>query len=201
VFLVRHGATENNVADPPLLQGCAVDLGLSAQGRAQAEQAARLLADQTLTAVYSSSLRRALETAEIIAKPHELKVAGIEALKEVDVGRWEGRSWGEIARTEPEAHRRFLEDATQFGYPGGENMTQLLERVEPALRQLMRAHIGERIVVVGHNVVNRVLVAHVLGVPPRHVRRVSHDNCGVSILRIRGEEVRLLTLNSTFHLQ
>lgn len=200
-YLIRHGATDNNIAHPPRLQGRGVDLGLSDQGHGQAERAARFLAEQPIAAVYSSPLLRAMETAEQIARCHQLSVIPIEALCEVDVGRWEGRSWEEIARTEPEAHRRFMEDAAEFGYPEGENMDEVLARVAPAFQHVFEAHLGEQVVVVGHNVVNRVFLAHVLGVPLAKARRVSHHNCGISILRYRDRDgVRLLTLNATFHL-
>jgi len=199
-FLVRHGATANNVADPPRLQGCRVDPGLSDAGREQAGRAAELLAAYPLAAIYSSPLSRAMETAVCIAKPHALAVREVAELREVDVGRWENRSWVEIETTEPEAHRRFMEDASTYGYPEGENMTEVLARVGPAMESLLRAHGGQQIAIVGHNVVNRVFLAHVLGVPLSQARRITHDNCGVSVVRYREGGLRLLTLNATFHL-
>jgi len=201
LFLVRHGATENNLADPPRLQGQRADVGLSDEGRQQAAQTARLLATQPLAAVFSSPLRRAVETAEQIAGPHRLLVEPVEALKEVDVGRWENRTWVEISQAEPDAYRRFLDDPATFGYPEGENHTQVFERVAPAMEQLMDAHLGKKIVVVGHNVVGRVFLAGLLGVPLSGARRVSHSNGGISVLQRRGGQTTLLTLNSTFHLK
>lgn len=199
-FLVRHGATENNDANPQLLQGCGVNPGLSPTGEHQAECVGRLLADARLAAVYSSPLLRAVQTAERIAQPHGLVVRQVEALHEVDVGRWESRSWLEIERTEPEAHRRFLADGATFGYPGGENMVQLLNRIGGVMEQLLQAHLGQRIAVVGHNVTHRVFVAHVLGIPLKDARRVTHDNGGVSVVDYRQGKPRLTTLNANFHL-
>ena len=71
---------------------------------------------------------RSRETAEIIAAPHGLVVQTIAEISEVDVGQWEGRSWVEIAQTEPDAYRQFQENCGQHGYAGGENLTQ----VQPA---------------------------------------------------------------------
>jgi broad specificity phosphatase PhoE len=199
-FLIRHGATDNNVAHPPLLQGCATDCELSAVGREQAARAAQFLAPCPLAAVYSSPLLRAVQTAEQIAHLQQLAVQPVPALREVDVGNWEGRSWEEIARTEPATYRQFLDDAERFGYPGGENMLEVLARIAPQMEQLMRGHLGQRIVIVGHNVTHRVFVAHVLGVPLRLARRVTHHNCGVSIVEYRAGHTRLVTLNTNFHL-
>ena len=158
------------------------------------------MANVSLAAIYSSPLLRALQTAERIARPHGLVVKQIAALHEADVGRWESRSWLEIEQTEPEAHRQFMADGATFGYPGGENMVQLLDRIGGVMEQLMRAHLGQRIAVVGHNVTHRVFVASLLGIPLKDARRVTHDNCGVSVVNYREGNLRLVTLNSNFHL-
>lgn len=201
VFLVRHGATLNNLADPPKIQGHGSDLGLSDQGRHQAEQAAVLLSTQKIAAAYSSPLCRAYETATIISRAQQLEPTHIAALREVDVGQWEGLSWRDIQRDAPEAHRQFLTDPATFGYAGGENLTELLARVRPAFEQLMQAHLGQSILVVGHNVVNRVLLATYLEVPLARAREIHQDNCGVNVLRYRDRQVKVLTSNAAFHLQ
>jgi broad specificity phosphatase PhoE len=200
VFLLRHGATENNLMQPPKLQGRTINLGLSAQGRQQAERASAALAKQPLAAVYGSHLLRACETAEIIARPHGLAVQTREALAEIDVGRWEMRSWVDIAREEPEAYQLFQSDPGQHGYADGENLRQLLDRAGPALRELMEAHAGEQIAVVGHNVVNRALLADALGLPLALARNLHQENCGINILEFRGGQTKLVTLNAVLHL-
>ena len=199
-FLIRHGATENNMADPPLLQGSATDPELSQEGHRQAECSANQLADQPLAAIYSSPLRRALETAETVARPHGLPVQQITDLKEIDVGRWESRSWEEISQNEPDDYARFMADAATHGYPEGENVIQLLHRIQPALETLMAANLGNRIVIVSHNVVCRVFIADLLAVPLAEARRVSHHNCGISIVKYRNGRTKLRTLNTALHL-
>lgn len=201
MFLVRHGATANNLARPPILQGGGVDLSLSEEGRVQAQRAAALLRDWRLAAAYSSSMKRARETAEIIATPHGLKVTALDAIREVDVGSWEGRSWQEIAKTEPEAYARFMDDASQYGYVGGENLTQVHERVTPVLTELMQRHLGQRIVVVGHNVVNRSFLAPLMHAPMSQARTITQENCCVNVIRWREGALKLLTLNAAFHLE
>lgn len=201
MYLVRHGATTNNLAVPPLLQGRGVDLELSDAGRQQAACAAELLSGQHLAAVYSSPLIRARETAEIIAAPHGLEVQLVHAVVEVDVGQWEGRSWKEISQTEPEPYRRFIADSANYGYLGGESMNQVRDRCVPALQALMQQHLGAEIAVSAHNVVNRVYVASLLGVPISRAREINQDNCGVNVIRYRRDEAKVLSLNSTFHLR
>jgi broad specificity phosphatase PhoE len=200
LYLVRHGATTHNRSNPPILQGRTVDLPLSDFGRLQAEQTAKFLAAVPLTAVYSSTLRRSRETAEVIADRHSLEIVARAELIEVDVGRWENRSWIEIERTEPEAFRLFHEDAVIHGYAGGENLSQVLERVRPAFDELLAEHLGKCIAVVGHNVVNRTWLAHVLGMPLSAARRLLQDNCCVNVVRYCPPEAAVWTFNATFHL-
>ncbi len=200
MFLVRHGATRNNVARPPKLQGLGEDIGLSDEGRSQAERTARMLADQNISRAFSSPLARAIETASIIAQPHALVPTPIEPLHEVDVGRWDGCSWVDIQRDEPEAYDHFVTDPATYGYAGGENLTQVQTRVIPAVQQLLQEQVGQVILVVGHNVVNRVLLATLIEVPLAKARSIDQDNCGVNIIRYRAGQTKVLTTNAAFHL-
>jgi broad specificity phosphatase PhoE len=201
LYLVRHGATGHNLSQPPLLQGRSVDLSLSDVGRNQAEQTAAFLSSAQLSAIYCSDLRRARETAQLIATPHGLSLEIRPEIVEVDVGHWENRSWLEISQTEPEAFERFLADAGTHGYGGGENLTQVLERAQPLFDRILPANLGRSIAVVGHNVVNRVWLSHVLGLPLARSRFMLQDNCCLNLIRYRHGEAVVAVLNSTFHLQ
>jgi len=197
--MVRHGATDNNLADPPLLQGRA-DVPLSVAGQQQAARTGELLAAQKISRVFASPLLRARQTAAAIASPHQLDVETVDALEEIDVGDWEGRSWREIAVSEPERYQQFMSNPAEYGYAGGENVTELYQRIQPAMESLLSANLGAQIVVVGHNLVNRTFLARLLGLPLARVRAVNQDNCGVSVARYREGEIKLLSLNSVFHL-
>lgn len=198
-LLIRHGATVNNVCRPVKLQGCGSDPPLSPEGLRQADETARCLATLTFAAVYSSPLLRARQTAEAIALPHGLDVQTIADLTEVDVGQWEGRTWEEVQREWPEAHAAYMNDPGSVPYLGGESFQQVQQRAEPALRQLLDAHVGQMIAVVTHNVVNRVLLAPLLGMPLKFARGIHLDNCGITVVRHCGV-AKLITLNSVLHL-
>lgn len=200
LYLVRHGATANNRAKPPRLQGRRTDPPLSEEGLAQARQTGRFLADSPLDAVFSSPLRRARQTAEAIAEAHGLAVEAVDDLIEVDVGDWEGRAWEEIERTDPEAYRGFMTDATVHPYLGGENLVTVLERAKPAFERLMEENQGRRIVAVAHNVVNRAYLTELVGIPLARYRSIPQDNCGLNLLRYRRGRVKAVTINGVFHL-
>jgi len=200
MHLVRHGATPSNLERPPRLQGRTVDHPMTAEGETQARKTSQYLAGFPIRAVYASPMLRARRTAELIAAPHGLKVETIDQLVEVDVGDWEGKAWDEIERDHPEQYARFMGDCGMHGYPGGENMTQVVERVAPVFMSLAQSHPGEQIVVVAHNVVNRSYLADLLGLAQRDSRRVPQDNCGVNLLRYRGGRMKALTVNAIGHL-
>lgn len=200
MYLIRHGATANNLAKPPRLQGQGLDAPLSPHGRQQAKQTADFLKARPIQAVFSSPLARARETAEIIAESWGSAVTTIDALTEADVGRWEGRSWRDIEENDREEYQRFVELPEQYGYSGGESLPQVQSRVVPAMERLLEDNLGRQIVVVTHNVVNRMFWAHLLGLPIKEGRNMSQENCGISLVRLRSGKPKLLTMNSFFHL-
>jgi broad specificity phosphatase PhoE len=200
LLLLRHGATDNNLMKPPRLQGQRIDMALSATGVIQAEQTARFLAGWPVAAVFSSPLLRARQTAEAIARRHGLEVQVIDALTECDVGAWENRTWPEIEREDPDACRAFTGDPYRCAYRDGENLQQVCDRAFPALTELAHRHLGQQIVVVAHNVVNRVYLGTLLGLPGDRHRHVPQDNCGMSLVHHLDSQAKVITLNSIFHL-
>ena len=109
-------------------------------------------------------------------------------LKEVEVGEWEGRNWADIEKNEPAAYAAFREDPGKHGYPGGETLQDLLDRVTPALEGLMGEHVGEEIVVVAHSVVNRVYCGSLLGISLAKGYFIPQANCCVNVVRFRAGE-------------
>lgn len=201
LYLVRHGATANNQAQPPRLQGCRSDPELSDMGQQQSRQAAELLRCLPLAAVYASPLLRAQQTGTALAEPHGLLVQQIEALTECDVGEWEGRSWVDIEREDPQRFQQFIADSAANPYAGGESLEQVRQRIVPVFDELQQRHAGQAIAVAAHNVVNRVYLAHLLGWPIARARSIPQSNCGVNLIEFRAGQGTVLTINGAFHLQ
>jgi broad specificity phosphatase PhoE len=200
LLLARHGATAHNTARPPRLQGRRIDAELSAAGRRQAAELAAALRHVPLDGVFSSPLLRARQTAEAIAAPRGLAVQGLDALAECDVGLWEGCTWAEIEAADPDACARFRADPAAHPYAGGESFDDVRRRVVPALDALAAGHRGRTLAVVAHNIVNRVYLAHCLGLPLARVRELRQDNGGFNLLRCRDGAARVLTINAVLHL-
>lgn len=125
MWLVRHAA-------PTTPAGITVGAGdppLSVTGRAQARAIAASLAERPLSRVLSSDLRRAVETATLIAAPHRLAVESTPALRELDFGDWEGRDLRDLWREDPLAARNWEEDITNVPRSFGESVRDLESRV------------------------------------------------------------------------
>jgi broad specificity phosphatase PhoE len=187
ILLARHGETDWNRenrfqghADPPLNE----------LGRAQAAELAATLAHEPLAAVYSSPLRRALETAETISARHELAPVTLDALREVDVGSWQALTRAEVETRFPEQFRRWLTHGQ--GWEDGETYEQMGERVLAALRELARRHPHERILVVTHGGPIRAAFASAERIPHSEARRTGPalGNCFVAGFAVVGGDFR-----------
>jgi broad specificity phosphatase PhoE len=201
LYLLRHGATEANLARPPRLQGRRHDPPLARLGVRQAEATRDFLAIRPIDHCYCSPLLRAVQTAAIVAAPHGLAPQPLDAFTECDVGRWEGLDWQSIRYLDADQYWRFTTNPAEHGYPGGESFADVHRRVAPALDDLLRAHEGEALLVVGHHVVNRTYLAGLLGLTPDQARQVTLDNCGISVVVREDEQTTVSTLNAAFHLQ
>jgi len=200
LILARHGATELNLVRPYVLQGRRMDPPLTDTGRRQAKALANALERRAIDAVFSSSFLRARQTAELIAKPHEVVSHVIDAIGEIDIGVWEGLTWDQIRAKWPIESEAFEQDCSKQGYLGGENYTQLRDRVVPAMEALRNKHNGKTVVVVGHNGVNRAAIAHWLGIPLGYSRRIPQANGSYSLVSLQPSGGKVQTINVVDHL-
>jgi broad specificity phosphatase PhoE len=208
LYLVRHGATDANLRRPYVLQGHAIDLPLSETGRRQAACVARVLAQVPLAAVYSSPMRRAVETAQVVAEAQQdvdthsksYTVFLLDKMVECDVGRWEGLSWEQIEKEYPDAFADFQRDPGRFPYLGGESYADVARRAVPVVESLLERHAGQSVALVAHNVVNRACLAQFMGIDLARAKDIQQGNGGVNVIRRRGDRIEVVTLNSLFHL-
>jgi broad specificity phosphatase PhoE len=201
LILLRHAATAANLERPARLQGRRLDLPLAPLGIRQAELTRNLLAMRPFNRIIASPLRRAMQTAEIIAFPRRRAIETVAELIECDVGHWEGMSWEDIHRQDREAYLRFHQNPAAHGYPGGESFSDVAQRVVPFFSKLVEDSAGQTLLVVSHHLVNRVYLANLLGLPPEKARLVKLDNCGISVVVHHGTHTQVVTLNAAFHLQ
>ncbi len=198
VFLVRHGATVLSAEDR--FAG-ATDVELSDEGRRQARSLAERLAETPIAAIYSSHMRRAVETATLVGTPSGLVPTSHTGLREIDHGRWEGLTRREVEAGFPEEYAAWEEDPFTFAPEGGESGLAVMARSLPVVRELVLRHAGQSFVVVSHKATIRLLLCSLLGIDARGYRdRLDQAPACLNILDFKDVvRVRLTLYNDTSH--
>jgi broad specificity phosphatase PhoE len=180
IVLVRHGATDWNLQGR--CQG-STDRELSEAGIRQAEQISALLSEEQFDAVYSSNLRRARQTAELISRPHALPVRIDDDLRELDHGELEGLTFNEIKSRYGEFLNRWRTEPADIRVPGGECLTDVSERAWNGLHGILRRHReAQRILCVSHNFPILGIVCRISNTPLNSYRSFHLDPCGITRL-------------------
>jgi broad specificity phosphatase PhoE len=192
--ILRHGETEMN--SRALMQGYGADYPLNERGRRQAERAAARLTGAGITAIFSSDLPRALETAEIVAAEVGHEVRCDPRLREQDIGDWEGRSWPDVTAEEVRAMRGDLD----FAPGGGESRRQVRDRVRPLIAELAGGTGGDYPLVVSHGGVLIAMMHDLLDIHCSPRPRFYGSNCGLTEFVWDGDVFRLTTFDETHYL-
>lgn len=198
IFLVRHG--ENEWVREHRLAGWIEGVHLNENGRKQAADAAARLAHLPLQAIISSPVTRCVETAEYLARPHQLTPRLDAAFGEVRYGEWEGEKIEKLAKL-PEWH--VVQHApSRHGFPGGETLRGVQYRAVEALEALAAAHPDDLIAVCSHADLIKLVLAHYLGVHIDLFQRIGLSPASISVLHL-GEKgvVRVLRINDDGPLQ
>src|ERR1041384_7406031 len=201
VLLVRHGQSKGNAERR---FGGHTATPLSARGHKQAQATARILKSESLTAIYSSDLARAMETAQPLSKLIGLPINGTSAFRERDVGVMEGLTFEDAAQQHPEQYAALLRRDFEYVLTGGESYRQLLDRARQKLDQIIDEHHGGRIAVFSHTGTICILALHLMGAldaPELKPVWISSGNCGITKFELRDDGfVRVLVVNDTSHL-
>jgi len=176
------------------------DENINETGHTQAHRLSERLADSPITAIYASPLRRTHTTAAILAVPHSLEVEALDDLTEIQTGDWQGLHGNEISRKWPELWRQSRIDPSDFAMPSGESFKQVTERAVRAYEMIAAQNQDKQAVIVTHDIIVRVIVAHILGTSNSIYRRFEIGNASLSQIRLADGKARLVTLNDTSHL-
>jgi alpha-ribazole phosphatase len=193
VILIRHTEPE-----PGARGRCygRLDVDLSDGGRRHADALGTALASFGVQALFSSPQRRALETARLIGARLDLEPTEHAGLAEIDFGEFEGRTYEEIAASEPGLYRAWMETPTAVRFPGGESFADLRARVVAALAEIRAAHSGSAVALVAHAGVIRAVLAAALALPDEEIFGLPQDYGGVSIVEWDGEAALVQTVNA-----
>ncbi|MGA8809855.1 MAG: histidine phosphatase family protein, partial [Thermoanaerobaculia bacterium] len=198
VYLVRHGATELTAEDR--FAG-AIDVKLSDEGREQARLLGQRLSADPIDVAFASPMTRTMDTARLIAAPHQLEVTPIDGLREISHGRWERRTRAEVEQEFPEEYARYETDPYSFAPTDGESGLSVTARALPALLKIVEKHRDQRILVVSHKATIRLLLSSLIGFDPRKYRdRLDQSPCALNILDFKDiTSPRMTLFNDTSH--
>ena len=184
IYLLRHGETDFNAQNN---RYCGrTDIPVNAKGRAQAETVRRQLEGVNFTGVYASPLLRAYETAQIVSGR---EVTKDDRLIEVDFGLWEGKTREQFREEHPDSWEKWSADpSTNRAGVNGETGQEIVTRVDSFFEELLSTHREGTFLVVAHNGVNRLFMAHKLGMPLANYRRIVQQNSSVTRFTLSNDE-------------
>lgn len=194
LFLVRHGATVASAEDR--FAG-AIDTPLSDEGRRQARLLGERLAGETIDAVYSSPMHRAMETARLACREPQAN----PGLREIAHGHWEGLTRSEAEARYPREMASWEEDPFTFAPQGGESGVSVLARALPVVREIVERHRGGRVLVVSHKATLRLILCSLLGIDAKGYRdRLDQSPACLNVVDFRDPvRARLMLFNDTSH--
>ncbi len=197
LLLARHGTTEFNTGRRFLGHS---DIELSAAGRQQVERLRDHLAGEKIDAAYSSDLRRALVTAEVICQGRNLEIVTCPELRECDYGQCEGLTFREIGSRYPEVAARCIDFTLDLEFPEGECFRDFFDRVGRFRERLDSHRPEETVLVVAHDGPLKALLCLLLGIDGSHWWQFRVDTGSVSTVETSPRGARIARLNDTSHL-
>lgn len=200
VYLIRHAEAEGNLYR--IAQG-QYDSNLTDRGWRQVKALERRFAGVPIDGVYSSDLYRTRATASAIYRPRGLPLHRRRDLREICVGDWEQRTWGDIARRTPQAMADFSTHMDRWSIPGAETPREVLERVRAALEDIIQENPGKTVAVFSHGYAIRLLLANLRGISLADTAEKSPtgDNTAVSLLKGDETGLRVVWQNDNQHLK
>lgn len=201
IYLVRHGQTEWNKLSK--VQG-RTDIELSKRGVLQAKQLAKRLSEENIDVIYSSSLKRALKTAEIIAEVKNCSINKSDKYQEICLGPWEGLTINEIKESYGEHFRLYREDPSNFSLPGAETFLELSERTYNSIMEIVCTHVGKSILIVSHGTAIKAALIRILDIDIKNYTKFRIDNASISVIGFyENNPARpvVLAINDTCHLR
>lgn len=197
MLLIRHGESLANRAG--IYQGQSVDTSLSLLGKRQAGLVALRLKDEKVAGVFSSPSKRTQETARIVVGDGGGVFIKDTRLLEIDHGLWEGKSKGAVHLKWRHLLATWKSCPHKAQMPSGENLQDVSQRVDGFVRDLELGYGNKTVIVVSHDVILRVLICRVVGLPLSRLWSFELNNCSLSVLSF-GKPPRVLSLNDTCHL-
>lgn len=198
IVLVRHGETDWNRSQR--FQGQS-GVELNERGRAQAEALALSLREESLKAIYSSPITRAIETAKAINRYHRASIEQRDGLMEMNLGDFEGLHSRDLRNEQPEFLKKWLEDPASVRMPNGETLQEVQGRAWVVVEEIAKTYHEGSVLLCGHNFVNLTILCKILGLEITHFRRLRQSLGAINIIERSRDLYYLVCINDTSHLK
>lgn len=199
LFLIRHGQTESNVRGQ--YQG-SLDVDMTEEGILQAKSAKQYLSKVNFSNIYSSPMKRALNTANIIAQDtgHEVRI--MNDLRELNFGKWEGLKFDEINAMYKKDYQSWLDDPYNHPPSGGESFNDLIARADREIERIVEENPdGSSVAIVSHGGVILALIVNWLNIPSRRWRSLIQRQAAINIVVLDNGFPYISSINYTGHLK
>lgn len=197
-ILIRHGQTEWNKLER--FRG-RVDIDLDEMGLKQAKATVERIAQWQVAAIYSSPLKRAMTTAQIIANRLSLVVQPLEGINDMDFGRWHGLTIAEVRGKYAQLFDLWRYSPERLEIPGAETLEGVRNRVVATIDEVAAKHDNQTIALVTHRVVCKVLICHLLGLDNSHFWQIGQDATAINLFEVWQGRPSVGLINDTCHLK
>ncbi|WFD09552.1 histidine phosphatase family protein [Tepidibacter hydrothermalis] len=197
-IFIRHGLTLDN--ESMKLSGF-IDSELSDLGKKQVKQTSVRLKDEKIDLIYSSPLKRAMNTAKEISKINSLDINICDEFKEMNFGDFEGLTFKEIEANHKEEYERLKNGSFEYSFPNGENMIGFHDRISNKIDHIIKNYDGKTVLIVSHAGVIRACLSHLISKDHTYHWNFKIDNCSMTIVEVVDNFSVIHNLNNTEHLR
>jgi phosphoserine phosphatase len=199
ILLIRHGQTEWNRVER--FRGRA-DVPLNKTGLLQAEATGRRVSMEFRpVAIYTSPLKRAIKTAEVIGEQVDQNVEICPGLVDINYGDWQTLTPDEVCSQWPEVLDAWYKTPALVYIPGGETLGEVRVRAMRTVYDLAAVHVDQTIVLVSHTVINRIILLGVLRLGNERFWHIRQEPCAINIFEVEARDTTLVSMNDTCHLK
>jgi broad specificity phosphatase PhoE len=198
IYLVRHGQTEWN---KKLTFRGRVDIQLNETGHREARAILDALKNKNIDAIYTSPLKRSIETAQPIADYFHLEVVPVQGLIDINYGDWEGLTFNEVKKRYSNQYDKWEKKPDSIRFPHGETLDEVRERAFRNFKDIVKKNSGKSILIVPHRVINKVLLCALLGLSNSHFWEIRQDTACINLIEYLNNRFILSLMNDTCHLK
>lgn len=192
IYLVRHGEIEKGEEKRFIGQ---VEVPLSIKGHLQAVYLGDEFKKYDFKHIFCSDISRCVKTAEIIAHKQDKEITVLNELREINLGKWDGKTFKEIKEKYPKEFNERGENFTSFCPPEGESFEDLSKRILPVFKDITEKAMGD-ILIVSHAGVNRVILCDLLGIPLDDIFSVHQDYGCINLIEKNKDKFRVNIINN-----